>query len=108
MMQRTNIYLPKQELLLAKELASSENTTVSAVVRRSLHKELTQKGTNWASSLLAMAKNAEKSKKSGPKDLAKNHDYYIYLGLKEKMERGHQEVLKWERRELNKKRRKHA
>ncbi len=107
MLQRTNVYLPKQELLLAKEVAASENTTVSKIVRRGLHKELTQNGTNWASSLLALVKKAKKPKKLGPTDLSKNHDYYLGLILEEKLERGRRVVKKWEQRERNKKK-KHA
>ena len=95
-MTRTNIYLPRQELELTKELATQESITMSEFLRRALRAELFKRSTNWASSLLKLATT---SKASGPKDLGRRHDYYNYLYLKEKLERGRKEVEKWERRQ---------
>lgn len=76
MLQRTNIYLPQDLLNYFRFRARDEKTTMAAVIRKSLEiNTLAEKTSNWARSLLAVAKRAGKSKYQ---NLAQNHDQYLY------------------------------
>lgn len=78
MLQRTNIYLPDQMINYLKTRAKEEKVTMSDVVRKVLAKEAEKKQTNWAQSLLELAKKAPRPKEK-IRDLSKRHDYYLYI-----------------------------
>lgn len=75
MLVRTNIYLPKETTDFLKLKAKSEGKTMAAVIRTLLEKEVAVSQTNWAESMLKLAKKAGKSNIG---DLSKRHDYYLY------------------------------
>ncbi len=89
-MNRTQIYLPSSQQLALKREAQRHNTTVSAVIRRMIAKELapTPAGESERKSakssrptLLEVVKEISKlNSKKGPRDLATNLDKYLYGG----------------------------
>lgn len=84
-MLRTQVYLPYSQVRALKEAAVKGNTSVSEIVRQSIHntlnkKEKTKNGfKNSGEWLEYFAKQVQKSSKvNPPKDLAKNLDKYMY------------------------------
>ena len=84
-MIRTQIYLKPIQLRFLKAVAQEEEITVSEVLRRMIEekqKEKKQQRKNIGKWLLYLAKTAVKKKFAGPKDLAKNIDFYLYYEKK--------------------------
>lgn len=87
MMIRTQVYLPQYQIKFLKDLALTNETTMSEELRKSLDairrvKSKPQKKNKVELSageyLLEMAKEARKLGFKGPKDLATNIDKYLY------------------------------
>lgn len=79
-MIRTNIYLPEDLHKTLQRVAKEEGDSMAEFVRKLLQEKLNgqKKFKNGAEMFSKMLTNAKKSKGSGLKDLAKNHDYYLY------------------------------
>lgn len=80
-MQRTQIYLPKQQIQVLQKEAKNRETTVSAIIRLFLNEKLQNTITTPKKKLglVAIAKQiALLSKTKAPKDLAQNLDKYLY------------------------------
>ena len=56
---------------------------MAAKIRQILEEKITKENTNWAESLLKLARSAPKVRK-GTRDLSKRHDYYLYIEPYEK------------------------
>ncbi|MBI4137985.1 MAG: hypothetical protein HY482_00080 [Candidatus Wildermuthbacteria bacterium] len=85
-MERTQIYLTKNQIKKLREAAKKKNTTVSGMVREAVD---VQYGSNVhippkqkVESLTEFAKRIRKMGFKGPKDLATNMDEYLYGGKK--------------------------
>ncbi len=81
-MQRTQIYLPKQQLKDLQVTARRTETTVSAVIRMFLAEKLvTSRGRITqpiSTTLVNTAKRINALGKPGPKNLAGSVDHYLY------------------------------
>lgn len=88
-MQRTQIYLPKEQLIHLKNLAYKERITLSEKIRLLIatglqkrpnkkNKSATKEPKTAGEFLLSLAKLTENTKWDGPSDLSENHDKYIY------------------------------
>jgi tRNA(Met) C34 N-acetyltransferase TmcA len=92
-MERTNMYFENDTLCKVKQVSEKQGVSSARYVRVAVEEKLTRdgykvcgNGKQAIESMLQMAVKAEKSKswKKAPSDLGKNHDYYVYLGLKDK------------------------
>ena len=85
-MLRTQIYLPASQLKRLKKTAWEQNSSVSEVIRDTLEEKFEtktskkMKNDNVGDWLLSLEKEVRKLKVSGPKDLSKNVDKYLYGG----------------------------
>lgn len=79
-MIRTNIYLPIATHQKLQNLSKQEKKSMAEMIRKFVDKGIAEqaKKETGADVLLKMAERAKKSKGSGLKDLAINHDYYLY------------------------------
>lgn len=86
-MKRTQIYFPYHQLRLLKKKAYEEEASLSEIIRRLIQKALEEKSfplkkakkqENSGDWLLSLAKEAEKLKIKGPKDLSSSIDKYLY------------------------------
>ncbi|MCX6783929.1 MAG: hypothetical protein NT141_02575 [candidate division WWE3 bacterium] len=80
MMQRTNIYLENEDIGYYKNAAKRCGISMSEAIREDLRQQRKldgPRGSNWAKSLLEMAKKA-KPNKDGLTDVSRRHDYYLY------------------------------
>lgn len=84
-MLRTQIYLPESQVRALRKVAAKDNTSVSEVIRKAVDQQVIKKGKpsnmrfkNAGESLGFLAKEAERLKFKGPKDLATNMDKYLY------------------------------
>jgi hypothetical protein len=80
-MQRTQIYLPRTQLLALKEIARRKDATTSEVVRLLIGVALKSKNRKLSKkqeSLQEAGKRIGVLGIKGPKDLAKNMDKYLY------------------------------
>ncbi len=80
-MQRTQIYLPRTQLLALKEIARKQDTTTSDVIRLFLSAQLQSKKPKTvrkAETLQQAGKRIGALGIKGPKDLATNMDKYLY------------------------------
>lgn len=81
-MLRTQIYLPQLYLRHLRQEAKKKNTTLSNTIRSLIEKDIRAKQPikrqNAGTWLLSLAKEAERLKIRGPKDLASNMDKYLY------------------------------
>ena len=82
MLQRTNIYLEPETIRYYKEKARAKGTSMAEELRMTLEKDKKQTKQNLFKLLLETAKTVKTTKT--PKDLAKNHDYYLYIEPYEK------------------------
>jgi hypothetical protein len=85
-MERTQIYLPKNQIKKLKELAYKKKTTVSGLVRDAVDvqyaPEIKIMPKKKRETLLEFAKRINSIGFKGPKDLATNMDEYLYGGKK--------------------------
>ena len=79
MLQRTNIYLEPETIQFYKKKAGQRGVSMAEELRTVLQKEKISSKKNPFNSLLQIANIAKKRKKKLPRDLAKNHDYYLYV-----------------------------
>lgn len=83
-MRRTQIYLPEYQIHKLRATARRRQISISQLIRATLDRELIktpqkkEEKMNAGEWLLQMAKKFEKYKVSGPKDLAKDMDKYLY------------------------------
>lgn len=83
-MLRTQIYLPKSQLDALRVMAHQEQTTVSDITRKLLDLQLHIKASRpqhkvkVAETFVNAARRISKMGSGGPRDLALNHDYYLY------------------------------
>ena len=80
-MERTQIYLPRTQLLALKAIARKQDTTTSEVVRLFLDMQLQKKKkriTKKTEGLRQAAKRINALGHEAPQDLAKNMDRYLY------------------------------
>ena len=81
-MERTQIYLPKNQLKSLRTVALETNTNVSAVIRMYISKQLHPNKELAHSpkqiSLVSASKKIGAIGSPGPKDLASNVDHYLY------------------------------
>lgn len=80
-MRRTQIYLTKSQQMLLRDRAQKYSTTVSEVVRDLIDQGLKQKNKTKPKkheSLFEAAQRISRLGANGPKDLAINHDEYLY------------------------------
>ena len=82
-MIRTNIYLPKDLHEKLHRLSQQEHISMAQLVREFTKQGIVTKTKQdgGVTSLLRMAANA---RPSGIRDLAKNHDYYLYKAFKKR------------------------
>jgi hypothetical protein len=81
MLVRTNIYLPQKTIEKLKRKAKEQKTTMSEIVRNAVEKQEKEEyqQVNGALLLLDMANKAKKAGRGDKRDIAKNHDYYLYV-----------------------------
>lgn len=83
-MRRTQIYLQENQIKVLRSIAQKRRVSLSEVIRTTLDRELIKpdqknKGNfNTGEWLLQLAREFEKYKFRGPKDLAKNMNKYLY------------------------------
>ena len=77
-MIRTNLYFPKSLHQQLRILSQRENKSMAELVRDFVASGIEAKRDGGAATLLKMAERAKRLKFKGPKDLAINHDYYLY------------------------------
>jgi len=89
-MIRTQIYLPENQIAQLKQLAYQEDVSLSEIIRKTIDEKITKtkktgktkkpktKYKNVREWFLSMAREAERKKWRGPKDLASNVDKYLY------------------------------
>lgn len=82
MLQRTNIYLEPETIQFYKKKASQKGVSMAEELRTVLEKDKKQIKQNLFKLLLESAKKVKNTK--APKDLSKNHDYYLYVEPYEK------------------------
>ena len=82
MLQRTNIYLDPETIQFFKQQAKRKGTSMAEELRTALEKDKKQIKQNLFKLLLESAKKVKNTK--APKDLSKNHDYYLYVEPYEK------------------------
>ena len=85
MLQRTQLLLDKEtkhDLIILSQL---KNQTLSQLLRNLLTKKIPtekkkhhQKSIDGVKIMLQMAESTKRHHLKGPKDLSKNHDYYLY------------------------------
>ena len=83
-MQRTQIYLPENQLGALRKEAFRHNTTVSEIVRNLIDKDFGRltKTHKKHEALFDAAKRINKLGVKGPRDLASKLDAYLYGGEK--------------------------
>jgi hypothetical protein len=89
MLRRTQLMLGQELKSDLFALARFKNKSVSSLVRGMLSDAVRKENRSLGGgvdSLLAMAKNTQRRKLSGPKDLARNHDYYLYGSSKNEVD----------------------
>lgn len=81
-MKRTQIYFPKTQLDALRQLASERRETVSETIRTLLKPQLEKRPSLGEAkkhpTLFDVLNEVKKMNQSGPKDLAKNLDKYLY------------------------------
>ncbi|MEK7648437.1 MAG: ribbon-helix-helix protein, CopG family [Patescibacteria group bacterium] len=86
-MQRTQIYLPRTQLLAVKEVARRQDTTTSEVIRKLIQqyvqtnaqdKKRAKTNKSFFSQTKSVIKKINRIGEKGPMDLAKNMDRYLY------------------------------
>lgn len=77
-MQRTQVYLEKENVAALKSLARREDKPMAQVIREVVNAGLSQKQRKTSSGAEFLLKMAKKASKKGPKDLSTRLDYYIY------------------------------
>lgn len=75
-MIRTQVYLPQDLYTDMRFFASQHNTTISKIIREGAKNVLAKKKRKKKN--LLPLENIVGTLKGGPKDLATNHDYYLY------------------------------
>lgn len=84
-MLKTYLYIPDQLEKQIKQSARAQKKSKAEVMRTALKEGLNvleKQKTGGAEILLKLAEIAKKHKVKGPKDLSKNHDYYLWGGVK--------------------------
>ncbi len=78
MLQRTNIYLDPKTIDFLKRRANQKGVSMAQFIRKMLEQGIEKENKpsgNWAESLL---KSTQKVRRSGLKDVATRHDYYLF------------------------------
>lgn len=73
--KRTQVYFPEKLYREVRKRAKAESKSVAAVVREAVEKHLKEKEIDWENDPIFKAAGIIKS---GVKDLALNHDHYLY------------------------------
>lgn len=73
--KRTQVYFPEKLYRDVKKRAKAESKSLAAVVREAVEKHLEEKEIDWENDPIFKAAGIVKS---GVRDLAVNHDHYLY------------------------------
>lgn len=80
-MNRTQIYLHKTQIIALRKIAQKKELSVSEIIRVLIQEKLEEpalRSVRSSESLIDAAKRISRMWKGGARDLAKNHDKYLY------------------------------